>query len=63
MPIIKEGSKGKAVKIWQIIVGTDVDGIFGEKTKAATIAFQKKKKLEEDGIVGAKSWRAGLESV
>lgn len=67
MPTIKSGSKGKAVKIWQVIIGVTADGDFGTNTKAATIAFQKKKfpkdKTQWDGIVGPKTWKAGLESV
>ena len=63
MPTIKKGSKGKAVKIWQIIVGVKSDGDFGSKTEEATKEFQKRNGLETDGIVGDKSWRAGLESV
>lgn len=63
MPTIKKGSKGKAVKVWQVIVGTDPDGDFGKKTEAATKAFQKNKGLAVDGIVGKESWKAGLESL
>jgi peptidoglycan hydrolase-like protein with peptidoglycan-binding domain len=59
MPLIKRGSKGKAVKILQIILGgLDVDGSFGWKTLNAVIAFQKKHGLEADGVVGPKTWRA-----
>lgn len=63
MPTIKKGSKGKAVKIWQIIVGVEPDGDFGSKTLSATKTFQKAKGLTVDGIVGGNSWSAGLESV
>lgn len=63
MPLIKNGSKGKAVAIWQIIVGVKADGIFGNDTKKATEKFQKNKGLVVDGIVGPKSWKTGLESV
>ena len=67
MKQIKKGSKGKAVRVWQAIIGVDVDGSFGGKTKAATIEFQKKSfpndKDEWDGVVGDKTWKAGLESV
>lgn len=67
MPTIKKGSTGKAVKVWQIIVGADPDGVFGPDTRTNTIAFQKKafpnNPSEWDGIVGAKTWKAGLESV
>lgn len=63
MPTIKKGSTGKAVKIWQVIVGVDVDGHFGPKTEDATKNFQRKCGIEVDGIVGKNSWRTGLESV
>lgn len=67
MKQIKKGSKGKAVKVWQAILGIDIDGIFGTGTRNATIAFQKKafpnQPGEWDGVVGAKTWKAGLESV
>ncbi len=63
MPTIRKGSRGKAVTIWQIIVGTTPDGDFGTKTDTATRLWQKKMGLVVDGIVGKKSWKAGLDSV
>lgn len=63
MKTIKKGSKGKAVKLWQIIIGVTPDGDFGSKTEKATREFQKAKGLTIDGIVGKNSWKAGLESV
>lgn len=63
MPELKKGTTGKAVKVWQAIVGTAIDGKFGANTEKKTKAFQKAHKLEQDGIVGKKTWKAGLESV
>lgn len=63
MPTIKKGSKGKAVMIWQIIIGEKVDGDFGPNTDAKTRTYQKNHGLSVDGIVGPKSWKSGLESV
>ena len=63
MKTIKKGSIGKGVKIWQLIIGVAVDGDFGAKTEAATKTWQSKHNLTSDGIVGAKTWKAGLESV
>jgi GH24 family phage-related lysozyme (muramidase) len=60
MPIIKKGSKGKAVKVWQVIIGANVDGDFGSKTESLTKQFQEKHKLTADGIVGMYTWSAGL---
>lgn len=63
MPTIKKGSSGKAVKVWQAIIGVEIDGVFGSNTRTATIGFQKSNNLETDGIVGDKTWKAGLESL
>lgn len=67
MTQIKKGSKGKVVKVWQAIIGANIDGDFGPATHNATVAFQKKafpnNKNEWDGIVGDKTWKAGLESL
>lgn len=63
---IKIGSRGKLVRIWQEFLGNvKVDGKFGAKTKAATIAWQKKQGVaavgQPDGVVGPKTWRKALE--
>lgn len=62
-PTLYNGSKGTAVKVWQAIVGVKVDGKFGNNTLTATKAFQKRNGLTVDGIVGAKSWESGLNSL
>jgi peptidoglycan L-alanyl-D-glutamate endopeptidase CwlK len=63
MKTIKKGSTGKAVKVWQLIVGVSTDGVFGSATESATKKFQKAHGLTADGIVGNKTWKAGLESL
>jgi peptidoglycan hydrolase-like protein with peptidoglycan-binding domain len=40
-----------------------VDGIFGSKTQARVIAFQKQAKLAPDGVVGPKTTKALVVSV
>lgn len=55
--LLRKGSKGQAVKELQeklnkLGYGLIVDGDFGSKTESAVISFQKKYKLEIDGIVG-----------
>ena len=60
---IKKGSKGNAVKVWQIIIGAAADGIFGSGTESATKTWQSKHGLAADGIVGKMSWKAGLEAL
>lgn len=64
MPLIKKGSKGKAVKVLQVILGNlTVDGDFGWKTLNATINFQKAHGLDPDGEVGPKTWKALLDTL
>lgn len=63
MNTIKKGSKGKSVKVWQIIIGTTADGIFGSGTENMTKTWQKNHGLMADGIVGKNSWKTGLESL
>lgn len=66
MNTIGIGSRGKSVKVWQVILGytgTEIDGIFGKGTLADTKVLQKKLGLKEDGVVGKNTWKAGLESI
>jgi N-acetylmuramoyl-L-alanine amidase len=59
--VLKQGSTGTQVKTvqtrlknWGYYTGS-VDGIYGPKTKAAVIYFQRVNGLTADGIVGAKT--------
>lgn len=63
LPMLRNGSEGDIVMIWQIIAGADVDGEFGPNTEYATKLFQRMHGLEVDGIVGPISWAAGLNSL
>ena len=63
MKTIRRGSRGKAVKLWQIIIDANPDGIFGADTERLTRIFQAGHGLESDGVVGRMSWAAGLGSV
>ena len=63
MPIIKYGSTGKAVKVWQMILGVDPDGEFGPITRNATIQLQKSAGLLQDAEVGSDTWAAGLKTL
>ena len=61
MPLIKNGSKGDAVRKLQEMLNDKgykltVDGDFGAKTDAAVKAYQKANHLEVDGEVGEKTW-------
>lgn len=63
LPIVMYGSVGRAVKVWQTIVGVEADGEFGKNTLAATLAFQRSRSLLDDGEVGKNTWSAGLKSI
>lgn len=56
MTTLKVGSKGSEVRELQAFLQVQVDGVFGKRTKAAVIEFQKAHNLIADGIVGAKTW-------
>ena len=61
-PMLRTGSRGDAVRKLQELLNAlgydcgSVDGIFGSKTKAAVLAFQKANGLGADGIVGPLTW-------
>lgn len=56
-----KNAKSKYVCAVQILVGgINIDGIFGQNTKAAVSTFQSANKLNPDGIVGPKTWKALL---
>ena len=62
---VRSGNSGQDVKDLQWLLNKHgaslkVDGVFGSGTKAAVKAFQKKKKLTADCIVGKKTWAALL---
>lgn len=56
LPTIKVGNKDRYVKMWQLFLGVTADGIFGNKTKASTKAYQVSADLFADGIVGKQTW-------
>lgn len=65
-PVLRVGAKGANVNALQMALAskgflrkTEIDGIFGNRTRLAVIDFQKKNKLTADGIVGAQT-RKGL---
>ena len=58
---LRRGSKGEEVRLLQTLLAKDgstleIDGIFGIGTLSAVKSFQKRHKLEVDGIVGPKTW-------
>ena len=64
LPLIKKGSTGRYVEALQVALGgLTVDGSFGNLTRNAVIAFQKKAGLEPDGEVGRLTWGAIIANV
>ena len=66
LPTIRQGSSGKAVAIWQILLGRQVNFgqlYFDEALDIQTRKFQKDKGLVVDGIVGINSWTAGFKEI
>lgn len=56
--LLKLGSKGTEVVELQTLLGIEIDGLFGEHTKASVIEFQQENDLQPDGIVGSATWSA-----
>lgn len=54
--VIKPGYKGELVAFLQERLGIATDAVYGPKTKAAVIQFQKNNNLVADGIVGPRTW-------
>ena len=52
MELYKTGSRGEIVKQIQKALHLTQDGIYGENTAKAVVAFQKKNGIKADGIVG-----------
>lgn len=62
LPELKKGCTGNAVRSLQLLLNAlnfpcgEVDGILGDNTEKALIAFQEKNGLEADGICGKNTW-------
>ena len=71
MPQLVQGSQGKEVRQLQTLLNEvlddtpalKVDGIFGPKTGARVVAFQKQAQLAPDGVVGPKTNKALVSAV
>ncbi|MBW4431396.1 MAG: peptidoglycan-binding protein [Pelatocladus maniniholoensis HA4357-MV3] len=62
LPILGFGNRGDAVRVLQRVLRfngytVQVDGIFGALTESAVKAFQNRRNLVSDGIVGQNTWR------
>ena len=64
MPLIKKGSKGLAVMIWQQMIGrTYLSTEFNDDLVTDTKTWQQAHGLKVDGIVGENSWTEGFKQV
>lgn len=61
LPVIREGATGNAVRLIQMITGTDIDGEWGPKTEKAVLKWQSKYKLDADGLIDKADWQAVLD--
>lgn len=63
-PLLSAGSRGAYVVELQNLLNArgfnpgPIDGIFGTRTRAAVISFQRSQNLNPDGIVGVRTWTA-----
>lgn len=60
-PQISKGCTGVAVKMLQVMLGVDADGVFGDATDKAFKAFQGNTGQIVDGICGKNGWTAVAE--
>jgi hypothetical protein len=66
LPTLRQGSEGDIVKMMQQMLANagsnlTIDGKFGNGTRSAVVAFQKKYGLTADGICGPKTWAKLIE--
>ena len=63
LPTLRFGDRGNSVRILQQLLISKgypigIDGDFGVLTEATVKAFQSRRGLTPDGIVGSRTWRA-----
>jgi peptidoglycan hydrolase-like protein with peptidoglycan-binding domain len=59
-PVLRQGARGEPVRSLQYLLkahgASVVDGIFGPRTQAAVVAFQRSHSLVANGVVGQSTW-------
>ena len=58
-----QGSQGKTVTEWQMVLGVTPDGSFGPETDRATRAWQAAHGIDPDGVVGPLTWTAAIKTL
>lgn len=61
MKTLRKGTEGSDVVTLQVMLNRaganlEDDGVFGSVTEKAVKAFQKKRRIKEDGVVGPVTW-------
>ncbi|MBP3699167.1 MAG: peptidoglycan-binding protein, partial [Oscillospiraceae bacterium] len=56
MTVYRTGSSGDQVKKIQKALGINADGVYGQQTRDAVMAYQKANNLQVDGEVGDETW-------
>ncbi len=56
--LLSRGARGTSVRLVQRALGVRPTGMFGSKTQAAVLRFQRAHRLHADGVVGPRTWRA-----
>jgi len=57
---LKVGAKGIHVEFWQYVVGVKIDGVFGAKTRTATMSWQRSHNINPSGQVELQTWLAAF---
>jgi hypothetical protein len=60
LPTLSPGNKNRYVGVLQALLGIAADNVYGDDTKKAVLAIQKKKGLEQDGVCGKDTWTAAF---
>lgn len=61
LPKLVVGMVGDSVKVLQILLGIESDGVFGRVTEETVMDFQDAYGLVRDGVVGTYTWQALIE--
>jgi peptidoglycan hydrolase-like protein with peptidoglycan-binding domain len=54
--VLRQGTRGTVVRVLQHALGVPADGAFGPRTRAAVLAFQGRRGLARNGVVGLVMW-------
>lgn len=61
LPTLQMGNRNRYVGVLQALLGIAADNVYGNDTKKAVVAIQKKKGLKQDGVCGKDTWTAAFD--